>query len=169
MVRARKPRQGAPGGPGGDQDDPWLKREAELGPLATSIPFLLRLTADDAFRDFRRRVGDPDLAPGRFPALALIGSDQGINQTELARRLGRDKSSITPIIDDLERRNLVRRERLTQDRRHYGLSLTQKGQAMLRKFLRHANEQEKAFEEIVGATNLSLFTSILRKVITSFV
>jgi DNA-binding MarR family transcriptional regulator len=159
----RKPHEGASEEP----DDPWLKREAELGSLATCIPFLLRLTADDVFREFRRRVGDPDIAPGRFPALALIDHDPGINQTELARRLGRDKSSITPIIDDLEERNLVRRERLTQDRRHYGLSLTQQGQVMLRQLSRYVDEQEKAFEEVVGSADFALFTRVLRRIATS--
>ncbi len=158
----------APEGSDGGQRDPWLVREAELGPLGTSIPFLLRLVADDTFRDFCRRVGAPDLAPGRFPALTLIGRDPGINQTELARRLGRDKSSITPIIDDLEERGLVRRERLTQDRRHYGLSLTPPGQATLRKLNRIAKEQEKTFEEIMGAQELATFTTVLRRLLTAF-
>src|ERR1700719_3936530 len=78
-----------------------------LGALADFIGFHLRLAQEASFQAFARRVRDLDLRPGRFAVLALIGENPGISQTALGRASGRDKSSLTPALDDLAGRGLI--------------------------------------------------------------
>jgi MarR family 2-MHQ and catechol resistance regulon transcriptional repressor len=62
----------------------------------------------------------------------LIGHDAQqplLHQQELADRLGRSKAQMTAILDALDRRGLVRRERHATDRRRIGVRLTLAGRA----------------------------------------
>ncbi|SFW69833.1 MarR family winged helix-turn-helix transcriptional regulator [Amycolatopsis australiensis] len=53
------------------------------------------------------------------------------SQRELGAALGVDKSTLVRIVDDLERRNLVRRQRSRHDRRAYEIVLTEDGERRL--------------------------------------
>src|SRR6185295_10290019 len=97
------------------------------------IGFYLRLAQTASFQAFAREAEEIDLRPGRFSVLLLIGRNPGISQTALSRANGRDKSTLTPALNDLERRGFIVRTRTKSDRRSYQLSLTASGQAMLRR------------------------------------
>ena len=56
----------------------------------------------------RSGSGGFDLKPGRFAAMVVIQNNPGINQTALGRAIARDKSTITPLLQGLERQGLVR-------------------------------------------------------------
>jgi DNA-binding MarR family transcriptional regulator len=135
-----------------------------LGPLADFIGFHLRLAQEASFQAFARRVRDLELRPGRFAALALIGWNPGISQTALGRASGRDKSSLTPALDDLERRGLVNRRRSTRDRRSYTLSLTPKGEKLLDELMDEAIAHDRRLDRIVGLKNKAEFVRTLRRI-----
>ena len=81
----------------------------DLGPLDNWIGFHLRLAQSASFQAFTREARGVDLSPGRFATLLIIGRNPGISQTALSRANARDKSSLTPVLEDLERRRLIRR------------------------------------------------------------
>lgn len=147
------------------------RREPEppltLGPLADFVGFHLRLAQEASFQAFARRVRAIDLRPGRFAIMALIAENRGLSQTALGRISGRDKSSLTPALDDLERRGLIRRRRLPTDRRSYALALTTKGSRLLQKLIVHARAHDRGLDEIVGLDNKAEFIAILRRIATA--
>lgn len=79
--------------------------------------------------DFRRIMGKNGLAPRQFSALSLIVQFPNITQSELARKLGIERSGLVAIIDDLEGRGFVSRQPVPGDRRVQALSATTGGQA----------------------------------------
>ena len=102
-----------------------------FGPLANWIGFNLRMAQEATFQAFSRRSQEIGESPGRFAALTLIARNPGISQTELSHASGRDKSSVTPVVEDLVRRGLVARKRERSDRRAYRLNLTPAGKRTL--------------------------------------
>ncbi len=72
------------------------------------------MAQEAAFQAFSRRSQEIGESPGRFATLTLIARNPGISQTELSHASGRDKSSVTPVVEDLVRRGLVERKRVTQ-------------------------------------------------------
>ncbi|MFZ1207180.1 MAG: MarR family transcriptional regulator, partial [Pseudolabrys sp.] len=94
-----------------------------FGPLAYWVGFNLRMAQEAAFQAFSRHSQEIGESPGRFATLTLIGRNSGISQTELSLANGRDKSSLTPVVEDLVRRGLVERKRMDNDRRTYCLNL----------------------------------------------
>ena len=85
------------------------------------------MAQEHAFEAFSRRSQEIGESPGRFATLTLIARNPGISQTELSHANGRDKSSFTPVVEDLVQRGLVERKRMREDRRTYRLNLTPAG------------------------------------------
>jgi len=134
-----------------------------LAPLDGFVGFHLRLAQDASFRAFATRSGVRNLRPGRFAAMVVIHNNPGITPMALSRAIVRDKSTVTPLIQDLERQGLVRRVRSTVDRRSVRLSLTKDGEAMLDQLLAHARRHDDKLDLIVGAEKPKLIL-LLRKI-----
>ncbi len=145
--------------------DPAENGDLDYGPLAGWIGFNLRLAQTASFAAFAREAHEVDLQPGRFALLMLIGRNPGIGQTALSRANGRDKSTLTPALNDLVRRGLVDRQRTAEDRRAYRLTLTREGEAMLRRLNACAERHDANLDRIVGKRDRARFLRILRKLI----
>ena len=135
-----------------------------FGPLATWVGFNLRMAQEAAFQAFSRRSQDVGESPGRFATLTLIARNPGISQTELSHANGRDKSSLTPVVEDLVRRGLVERKRLNHDRRAYCLNLTREGKKTLTMLTRAARRHERALDSVIGLRDRKRFLQILKKI-----
>jgi DNA-binding MarR family transcriptional regulator len=140
--------------------------ETDFGPLAGWIGFNLRIAQESAFQAFSRRSQEIGESPGRFATLTLIHRNPGISQTELGQASGRDKSSITPVVEDLVRRGLVERRRIDSDKRAYRLSLTPQGKKVLASLMRCARRHERVLDDIIGARDRKRFLEICRKIAT---
>jgi len=136
----------------------------DFGPLAGWVGFNLRMAQEAAFQAFSRRSHDIGESPGRFATLMLIGRNPGISQTELSLANGRDKSSLTPVVEDLVRRGLVERKRMDLDRRAYRLSLTAAGQKTLASMVRAARRHERVLDGIIGARDRVRFLDVLKRI-----
>jgi DNA-binding MarR family transcriptional regulator len=136
------------------------------GPLGEWIGFHLRMAQIASFQAFARQSESVGMRPGRFAVLVLINENPGISQTELSRANGRDKSTLTPVLNDLVRRGLVARTRTPHDRRTYRLTLTPAGEAMLRDLTACARRHEKELDRVIGMRDRAKFLRILRKLMT---
>ncbi|MGZ9273023.1 MAG: MarR family winged helix-turn-helix transcriptional regulator [Candidatus Binatia bacterium] len=134
-----------------------------FGPLATWIGFNLRMAQEAAFQAFSRLSQEIGESPGRFATLTLIARNPGISQTELSQAAGRDKSSLTPVVEDLVRRGLVERKRLNHDRRAYCLNVTRDGKKTLATMMRCARRHERNLDKIIGLRDRARFLEILKK------
>ena len=136
----------------------------ELGPLGGWVGFNLRMAQEAAFQAFSHRSQEIGESPGRFATLMLISRNPGISQTELSYANGRDKSSLTPVVEDLVRRGLVERKRMDHDRRAYRLSLTPDGKKTLVLMVRCAREHERVLDGIIGARDRKRFLDVLKRI-----
>lgn len=137
----------------------------DYGPLDDWIGFHLRLAQNASFQAFSREASGVDISPGRFATLMLIGRNPGISQTALSRANARDKSSLTPVLDDLARRKLIRRVRAKSDRRSYQLMLTPAGEALLARLTDCAERHDRHIDEIIGPRDRARFLQVLKKLI----
>jgi DNA-binding MarR family transcriptional regulator len=137
--------------------------DTKLGLLENLIGFHLRLAQDASFRAFASHSGETHLKPGRFAAMMVIQNNPGITQIALSRAIARDKSSITPLLQELHRRGLVSRRPSSTDRRSITLRLTKVGETMLQDLLTHAMDHDRQLDEIVGDRKAE-FIAILKKI-----
>lgn len=138
--------------------------QVDFGPLSIWIGFNLRMAQEAAFQAFSRRSQEIGETPGRFATLLLIARNPGISQTELSQAAGRDKSSLTPVIEGLVRRGLVLRKRVTSDKRTYRLSLTPAGKKTLAMLVRCARQHERNLDRVIGKRDRPRFLALLKKI-----
>lgn len=105
--------------------------EVDLGPMAGSLGFLLRLAQLQAFERFYAALGAESVRPGSFTILTVIGRNPGIRQGVLAGRLMIKRAHMTKIVRALEAQGLVARRVADDDRRAMELTLTASGQALV--------------------------------------
>ena len=141
-----------------------IAESINFGPLAHWIGFNLRMAQEATFQAFSRRSLEIGESPGRFATLTLIGRNPGISQTALSLAAGRDKSSLTPVVEDLVRRGLVARKRLRDDRRTYRLNLTAAGKKTLTQLTRCARQHERNLDAIIGQRDRKRFIQILKRI-----
>lgn len=77
--------------------------------------------------DFREALGEGGLSPRHFSALSLVVRFPHITQSELARKLGIERSGLVAIVDDLERSDYLGRAPVPGDRRVQALVPTEAG------------------------------------------
>jgi DNA-binding MarR family transcriptional regulator len=150
----------------GERRDPAAE-PIDLGPFGDWIGFQLRMAQIASFQGFARHAQGIGLSPGRFAALMLIDRNPGLSQTALSRAIGSDKSTLTPVLDDLVKRGLISRERTRADRRLYELKLTDAGRKAMRSMYERAQSHESELDEIVGSRDRAQFMAILRKISTA--
>jgi DNA-binding MarR family transcriptional regulator len=139
-------------------------KSINFGPLAYWVGFNLRMAQEAAFQAFSRRSQEIGESPGRFATLTLIARNPGISQTELSHANGRDKSSLTPVVEDLVRRGLVERKRMSRDRRTYRLNVTPAGKKVLNLMTRCARRHERNLDHVIGTRDRKRFIQILKKI-----
>jgi len=133
-----------------------------FGALSNYIGFYLRITQSLAFQAFVKQAGDTDIRPGYFAVLTLIGENPGITQTALSHANGRDKSSLTHVLDELVKRGLVNRARIETNRRAYALNLTPRGEKAQRKLLKSADQHEHKLRQALGKEDSAEFFRMLK-------
>ena len=135
-----------------------------FGPLAHWVGFNLRMAQEAAFQAFSHLSQEIGESPGRFATLTLIARNPGISQTELSLANGRDKSSLTPVVEDLVKRGLIERKRMDNDRRTYRLNLTPSGKKVLTMLTRCARRHERNLDRVIGERDRKRFIQILKKI-----
>lgn len=92
---------------------------------------LIRRAQQRAVDLYTDEVGDDGLTPRQFAVLLGVFQNDGINQTDLVRFSGIDRSTLTDILRRLGARGLIQRRRLERDQRSNVLSVTPAGIAAL--------------------------------------
>lgn len=68
-----------------------------------------------------------DITSEQAGIIRRLGEEEGISQKNLSKRMEKDQTNVTRILDQLERKGLVRREANLEDRRSVLTYLTDKG------------------------------------------
>jgi len=124
---------------------PILRRAmAELPRGITDRPALVMVKLGN---EILARAEDPLAALGlsgrQYLILAVLGTDEPPSQLELAGLCGLLPAQVVPVLDELERRGLVARQRSEEDRRRSVVRLTPAGEESLAK----ADELARSIED----------------------
>ncbi|WP_235506808.1 MarR family winged helix-turn-helix transcriptional regulator [Altererythrobacter sp. Root672] len=102
-----------------------------LGGLDGVVGFHLRLAHGAVYRHFTETFANLDLTQKQVSALWLAAEEPGISQVELGRKLSMDRATTMTIVNRLQDRDFMRRERSDSDGRKQALHVTQAGLAAL--------------------------------------
>lgn len=90
-------------------------------------------------------VSEP-ITQAAIHTLEAVGKNNGINVTELAKKLGITKGAVSQMISRLIKRGLVSKNRLADNEKEVAINLTEKGWEV---FNRHEEIHEGVFKEFM--------------------
>ena len=108
-----------------------------------------------------------ELPTGSLTVLALIAANPGSSQTALARRAGLNKSALVGIVDQLEKRGLVQRDRVASDRRTYQLAVTPEGELTMKALVALVDREEAPLRDALGTRDLAMLLALLDRAIAA--
>lgn len=86
---------------------------------------------DSMWDRVHRHLSDFDLTPGQLAVLEALLHLGPLRQNVLAEKVLRTKGNMTLVVDNLEKRGLVSRQREQEDRRCTTISLTSSGRKLI--------------------------------------
>ncbi|WP_067618434.1 MarR family winged helix-turn-helix transcriptional regulator [Alicyclobacillus acidiphilus] len=101
----------------------------DYNPLNDSIGFLLGATYRKVNQLTTLRFREYDVTPEQWIVMYCLRRNERTTQTELSRTAQKDKTTITRIIDILDRKGMVVRTSSSEDRRAHYIHLTEKGRS----------------------------------------
>ena len=107
----------------------YLGTQEQVLALDTFIK-LVRAT-DSVSNRIHRHLAETDLTVSQFGVLEALFHLGPLYQRDLAEKLLKSGGNMTLVIDNLEKRELVKREREVDDRRCIKVCLTQKGHQLI--------------------------------------
>lgn len=78
-----------------------------------------------------RTMGEANLTISQFGVLEALHHKGPLCQRDIASKILKSSGNMTLVIDNLEKRQLVRRERDTNDRRYFTIRLTDEGKTLI--------------------------------------
>ena len=95
--------------------------------LRQFVGYQLKRTFNAMKSDLSKVLEPVGLRMTTYSALVLIEANPGIRQSELSQILSMERPNMVLVLDDLEQRGWITRERLETDRRAYALKVTLSG------------------------------------------
>ncbi|MFD2935754.1 MarR family winged helix-turn-helix transcriptional regulator [Spirosoma flavum] len=123
-----------------------------------------------AFRQFVQRKLKQHKFDLTFEMLQIIGylwENDGVNQQEIANATLKDKASLTYLIDNLTRREMVYRQEDSIDRRNNLIFLTPQGRQLKEKILPWIKDMYCVANADIPECEFQNAMRVLRKVITN--
>lgn len=138
--------------------------DVDLGTLPELVGYHLRMAQVTVFKDFDRELAGLDITPAIFGVLEVLQHNKGLTQSRLAAAIGLDRSSLVPLLDKLQKRNLVARESSVEDRRSNHLYLTPEGRQLLAKADKRVRLHEERILAPLTKTETKRLITLLSKI-----
>jgi DNA-binding MarR family transcriptional regulator len=136
----------------------------ELGVLAHAPSFKIRRTQVVVVQDFAAKTLKLGVLMWQFAILSLVQGNPGASQLQLCAAIGLDKSTLTLVVQELERRGLIKRVRHAHDRRRNELTLTPKGEAVLARIGPIARAHEARIAAALTSEEMPLLIDMLDRI-----
>jgi DNA-binding MarR family transcriptional regulator len=136
----------------------------DLGGLNDILGLRIRLAHGAVYRHFTESFIGIDLTQKQVSTLWLVNDNPGISQIELGGRLRMDRATTMTIVNRLQDRAYMRRERSTSDGRKQALFLTEQGCAALVEAKAAIGEHEAWLKARFSAEEIEILVEMLSRI-----
>ena len=132
-----------------------------------SATYLATLLAKNFSRALQERGHKLGFAPGQFPVLLELWSEEGLTQRQLIDRLDIEQATMANTLARMERDGLILRKRHPKDKRAQLVYLTARGRALRETALAAASETEDALFQGFRRFERELLLEYMRMALTN--
>lgn len=141
------------------------EREITLGTLSEVLGYHIAQAAVTTVDMFERHVGERfNLRKVEFSILMLLLANGPLSPKRLGQVLALSAPNLTLLLDRLQARELLRRERNLADRRSQNIVLTDAGLLLSREAAQAAGPMERELDGRLSAAERAMLFELLRKV-----
>ncbi|HEX8917852.1 MAG TPA: MarR family transcriptional regulator [Chloroflexota bacterium] len=140
------------------------EEEQQTDRRVEGVAFLLVQLGFRAARRFGERLAPLGLEQRHAGLLRAVAIHEGQSQQDLGDALGIPKSRMVWLVDDLEQRGLVERQRNASDRRAYALHLTPDGRRRVAEVRTIIQEHEREITAGLQPAERKALAELLRKI-----
>ena len=139
--------------------------QLQLGPLGNLLGFHIARAGVTTFALFEQHVGQPfGLRKVEYSLLLLVLANGPLSPKRLAQALALSAPNLTMLLDRLQDRGLLRRERSLLDRRSQNVVLTDEGQRIAQASAAEATPMERALDSRLSRAEHAMLIELLCKV-----
>lgn len=140
--------------------------EAQLSPQGEPVLGLyLHIAYHRVMASFGRKVGHGEVTPAIIGVIAMLAERPGISQAKLARLIGLERATIGTTVARAIAAGFVVRDGAHGDARSYALSLSPRGERMLRTLRRRIAAHEAAAGVNLSAGERVALRTLLHKLV----
>jgi len=123
------------------------------------------LTHNALMRKTTAYLHDFDITIKQFGVLNTLYDENRLTSRELVERLFSDSSTIMAIVDQLEKKELIRREPHLQDRRIKHLTLTDKAKKIKKELIKRVDEFDMNMLDSLSEDEIRVLKTSLQKIL----
>lgn len=138
--------------------------DGDIGALKDILGFHIRLAHGACLRHFTETFTELDLTQKQVSVLWLVDDHPGIAQTDLAQRLRMDRATTMAIINRLQAKHYLRRDRSPTDGRKQALFLEPEGIDILAKAKKAIAEHEAWVKSRFTAKEVKQLVEMLARI-----
>ena len=133
--------------------------------------FLIARIHQLAGRVFARKLKEYqiEINPAQGRIMFVLWRNDGISISELARRTSLEKSTLTSMLDRLEKAGHVTRTRSQEDRRKVLIKRTEKDRSWQETYIQVSQEMTKLFYDGFSESEIAEFEQYLRRVLDNLI
>jgi len=135
--------------------------------LRRLIGYNLKRAYHEIQAQLSQALAESDLKIGSYAALSVIVNMPGLKQSALAETLAIEQANLVQLLDRLEARQLIKRERAHSDRRAYALFATPQGRKLCTEADETASRLEENFLRGLSEEDISALFRLLQHIETS--
>ena len=132
--------------------------------LQSHLGYWLRTVSNAVSQSFAQKVEASGVTVAEWVVLRVLYDQDGIAQSELARRMGMTKGAISKLTDRLVGKGLVTRKSDPHDKRAYMLVLQRAGRQLVPRLAQLADENDAAFFGALTREQRRQLETALRKI-----
>ena len=132
--------------------------------MKDSLGFRVNQVANKLNNHFNKILHPFDIAVEQRATLEIIKNDANVNQSVIASVLGKDKTTISRSLNSLEKKGLIIKDDIKNDRRINMIKLTEKGESVLEESLPSVNAFRENINSSLTQEELQMLFNLLEKV-----
>jgi DNA-binding MarR family transcriptional regulator len=141
------------------------KTSPQAGVLESVIGYRIAKARITTQALFLRHIGEPfELRPVEFTLLMLLQANGALTPKQLARELALSGPNLTLLLDRMQERGHIARQRSETDRRSQQVLLTESGTAFASDLARRTPEMERELGQSLSAAERAMLIELLDKV-----
>ncbi len=138
-----------------------MKQEYEVGFLLTRTTWAMNNFVNRLLKE----SGLNDISVAYFAALQALWDEDGLSISDLGQRVHLEKSTMTSLIDRMEKAGLLKRVNHPTDRRAYQIYLTPRGKSIQAKIDRVAHQAYQALTRGISEKELKVSIEVCRQIL----